>query len=71
MHEVQVPEVIAKVAAQDVIAQVVAGKEVIANVVVSRVGLLLVGDLQDVQEELVVAHAVLAQVYQTPDNHCQ
>ena len=54
MHEVQVPEVIAKVAAQDVIAQVVAGKEVIANVVVSRVGLLLVGDLQDVQEELVV-----------------
>ena len=48
MHEVQV---------QEVIAQVVAAKDVIAQVVVARVGLLLVGDLQEVQELVPPAQA--------------
>ena len=58
MHEeVQVQEVIAQVvAANDVIA-------VIAHAVVARVGLLLVGDLQEVQE-LVLTKTVVAQVHQ-------
>ena len=51
------------VAAEDVIAQVVAAKDVIAQVVVARVGLLLLGDLQEVQE-LVLSQKVLAQVHQ-------
>ena len=58
MHEeVQVQEVIAQVvAANDVIA-------VIAHAAVARVGLLLVGDLQEIQE-LVVAQTAVAQVDQ-------